>query len=94
MKYDTRTRDLLRRLETLEKLYRDNFCSQDDLKALQGVERCIELRMKLLGCDAKQSAGNAGAVNTPEAAMSIDLSKLSENTINELLKLGKDGKTN
>lgn len=82
LKYDSSVNDLLDRLDTLETLYREGYLQNADLKLLQGVERCIELRMKLLGYDGKTTT--AAPVVT-ESIMSIDLTKLSDTTLKELI---------
>lgn len=82
LKYDSSVNDLLDRLDTLETLYREGYLQNADLKLLQGVERCIELRMKLLGYDGKTAT--AAPVVT-ESIMSIDLTKLSDTTLKELI---------
>lgn len=82
VKYDAATSELLKRVDSLEKLYRDSFAINDDPKLLQGVERCIEIRMKLLGYDGKNSVA---APIAAETILSIDLKQLSETTLRELL---------
>lgn len=84
LKYDSVVSDLLQRLDSLESLYRDGYHANEDLKLLQGVERCIELRMKLLGFDGKTTAAAPVAA---ESIVSIDLKQLSDETIRELLKI-------
>lgn len=82
------TTDLLDRLDTLEELYRVSYIDGGDLKLLQGVERCIELRMKLLGFDGKSAAAAPVAA---ESIVSIDLKKLSNETLKEIIHLTQEG---
>lgn len=84
LKYDAAVTDMLKRLDSLEKLYRESYFTNEDLKLLQGVERCIELRMKLLGYDGKSSTA---APVASESIVSIDLKRLSDQTLRELLEI-------
>ncbi|MEG2479730.1 MAG: hypothetical protein RSA50_05615 [Mucinivorans sp.] len=58
--------------------------SPNDIKILLGIERCIELRMRLWGFDGKPSAQSF----TPTAPTSeaIELASLSQATLKELLQ--------
>lgn len=84
LKYDAAVTDLLCRLDSLEKLYREGYATGEDMKLLQGVERCIELRMKLLGYDGKTVVAAPAAV---DRVISIDLKRLSDDTLREILTL-------
>lgn len=99
--------EIYRDIDSLERLYRryvhllsfnDNEPpTQPDVKLLQGIERCLELKMKLLGFDGKRPfQGAAAGAQKEEQTITIDLSCLSKNTIEEILLLTnknkKDGK--
>jgi|GEM_PF-6151357 len=58
------------------------------LKAMQGIERCIELRIKLLGLDAMQTPQTLSQKESDahQEMIAIDVSMLSEDTIGELLR--------
>ncbi|CDN31560.1 hypothetical protein BN938_1473 [Mucinivorans hirudinis] len=83
LKYPPQVKDLIQRLDTLEELYRQSFSQSEDVRLLQGVERCIELRMKLLGYDGKTQAA---APVTEERTITIDLKQLSETTLKDILQ--------
>ena len=53
-----------------------------ELKALQGIERCIELRMRLLGFDGKSVPAQPAPQEPPAE---LDLTRLSENALKELV---------
>lgn len=73
---------LVGQIDELQKYYREAFATTDDIKALQGVERCIELKMKVWGFDGKATV--AEIIDQPSAEISIDLSKLSKETLLEI----------
>lgn len=56
-----------------------------DIKPLQGIERCIELRMKLVAGLPEPATHNA-----EEPTVVVDLSKLSRETLRELLEVSSD----
>lgn len=80
--YESRVAVMIEKLDSLEELYRIAFDDSSDIKALVGVERCLELRMKILGLDGKQGVGVTMA--PPENLLTIDLEKLSQATLVEL----------
>lgn len=69
-------------ITTLQAQYVKAFDDTFDIKALQGVERCIELKMKVYALDGK----NPPQIDeNPE--ITIDLSKLSSSTLKEIIEL-------
>lgn len=56
-----------------------------DVKLLQGIERCVELRMKLYGLDGKTPPTTTA---NPDPIITIDLAKLSTQTLKEIINLG------
>lgn len=56
-----------------------------DIKPLQGIERCIELRMRLL----LNSTTTQNSTDTQQEQLSVNLSKLSRETLLELLEACK-----
>lgn len=54
-----------------------------DVKALQGIERCLELRMRLFDMTTAKSTSEGEA---KESELLIDLESLSHTTIRELLE--------
>lgn len=75
---------LVTQIDQLQECYRKLFDDTSDLKALQGVERCIELKMKVWGFDGKGVVAEIS--DNPTAEISIDLSKLSKQTLFEILE--------
>lgn len=70
---------ILKRLDRLEERYWQ-LSLEGDIKACNGLEHCIELRMRLFGFDGKNS------VDLPSAQSAIiDLDRLSESTLGELI---------
>lgn len=53
-----------------------------DIKPLQGIERCIELRMRLV----EGASPRAVSVEPEREQMEVDLARLSRDTLLELLK--------
>ncbi len=56
---------LMREVAQLSKRYEQLFASTDDLKALQGMERCLEMKMKICGLDGKQPLQSTQINQTP-----------------------------
>lgn len=86
---------IYRAIDALEKRYRHLIEIQSeqqdkvvDVKMMQGEERCLELKMKLLGFDGKQpfKPTEVGCSGVHDDIV-IDLKTLSKQTIRELSKL-------
>ncbi|MEG0656052.1 MAG: hypothetical protein RR465_03395, partial [Mucinivorans sp.] len=73
---------LVSEIDTLQKKYADQYKQEADLKALQGVERCLELKMKIMGFDGKTPP--TIGIETPGAEFLLDLSKLSKQALQEI----------
>lgn len=78
---------LLREINELAKTYSAAFDVENDYKALQGVERCIDLKLKLFDKDEQNTAKDPDAEKQTE--LIIDLSKLSKQTLSEILQISK-----
>lgn len=86
---------IYRAIDSLEKTYRRQIELQTqeqnktaDIKIMQGVERCLELKMKLLGLDGKQPfVAVEDKTGNPSDDIVLDLNSLSRQTIQELVKV-------
>lgn len=78
---------LLHEINELAKTYSTAFDLENDYKALQGVERCIELKIKLFDKDEQTTGKDPDSEKQTE--LNIDLSKLSKQTLSEILQLSK-----
>jgi len=56
-----------------------------DHKALSALERCIELRMRLLGIDGKRELEITEQRNSTQMETKLDLNKLSDASLSEIL---------
>lgn len=81
MKYIDSVEDLLQRIDALEQMYSSAWQDSSDLKLLQGLERCIELRMKLFGYDGKSQVATS---SIPEQGSTLNLKILSEAALREI----------
>lgn len=82
-------------IDSLEKAYRRQIDLQTedkavDVKMMQGVERCLELKMKLLGFDGKQQPVlcNEKAEGADDDIV-IDIGGLSHQTVKELVEISR-----
>lgn len=73
---------LLREVTQLSKKYEQLFASSDDIKALQGIERCVEMKIKISGLDAKTQQQLAPIT---ENSNSIPLTELPTELLEKLL---------
>lgn len=77
----------LQRVQTVENQYWQEIGKladeKPDYRLLQGLERCIELRITLLGLNDKKGFA-APAAEDPSENRNLDLSSLSETTLKEL----------
>lgn len=88
---------IYRAIDALEKIYHRQIELQSeqhnkvtDIKTMQGVERCLELKMKLLGFDGKQQFMPTQTNCSPTGDdIVIDLNDLSQQTIQELNRMSK-----
>lgn len=76
---------ITKRIDHLEGLYSDR-ADSGDIKALQGIERCIELLMRLHGIDGKSVVDEFEDDIIGDNSM-INLSDLSTDTLKELISL-------
>lgn len=75
---------LIQQIDSLQSRYNDPEVTADEIKALQGVERCLELKMKIWGFDGK----NPQAEQEQEASeIVIDITKLSKQALQEIAAL-------
>lgn len=58
-----------------------------DYKALSALERCIELRMRLLGIDGKKELEIIKPIESKQIGTELDLKKLSDTSLNEILSV-------
>ncbi len=80
----TEVQKLAKEIDRVAKLYEELFLRVDDIKSLQGMERCIELKMKICGLDAKQCAHS---VEKQQIENSILLSELPTEVLKQLLEI-------
>lgn len=59
---------LLDQVSLIAERYEELFAQNEDAKALQGLERCVELMMKICGIDGKQTLD---LVPTADRAISL-----------------------
>ena len=71
-------------IELLETRYW-SLSESGDHKALSALERCIELRMRLLGIDGKRELECIEPESTKPLQARLDLTRLSDATLNEVL---------
>ncbi len=76
-------------IELLEARYW-SLSESGDHKALSALERCIELRMRLLGIDGKKELECTEPGKPTSSTTKLDLTKLSETTLTEVLGAIKD----
>lgn len=81
VKYTDSVVELLQRIDALEQMYDLAWQDSRDIKLLQGLERCIELRMKLFGYDGKSQV--ATVIDTSPGA-TLNLKMLSEAALREI----------
>lgn len=89
IEYEPQASELFEAISSLEKLYYEYYASKEDLKVLQGMERLIEIRMKLYGYDGKNRVVRP---SVPDDFRVIELSKLSEMALREILELTNEQK--
>ncbi len=77
-------RTIISEINALKKDYQELFLSEGDIKALTGVERCIEMKMKVMGIDGKQKEENQSAKQNNQSY--ISLSELPTKLLNEILE--------
>lgn len=82
---------LLREVTQLSKKYEQLFASSDDIKALQGMERCVEMKIKISGIDAKQMQSIPPKM---ENQNSFPLSELPTELLEKLLNTIKNSINN
>lgn len=77
---------LVDEVDKISKRYADHFTESADIKALQGMERCVELKMKIRGIDGKPPPQTEPVTAPPEWSIPVvDLpSDLLEKLINHL----------
>ncbi len=51
----TKLKQIIKQIDELTKKYDNIFIQENELKALQGMERCIEMKVKVLGLDTKKT---------------------------------------
>ncbi len=71
-------------IDELTKKYEMLFARDEDLKSLQGMERCIEMKMKACGMDGKNKIENDDNSNNETRLI---LSELPTKFINELIEI-------
>ncbi len=71
-------------IDELTKKYEMLFARDEDLKSLQGMERCIEMKMKACGMDGKNKTENDDNSNNETRLI---LSELPTKFINELIEI-------
>ena len=74
---------LIEQIDELKTDFQSLFDEQKELKWLQGVERCLELKMKVWGFDGKQPPVEA----EPPPSVVLDLTRLSKATLAEIVEL-------
>ncbi len=74
---------IITEINALKKHYEELFLCEQDIKALTGVERCIEMKMKVMGIDGKHKDEPQTTNNTQTH---ISLSELPTKLLNELLE--------
>lgn len=84
-------------IDSLEQLYRqaiENLSFNDnqkttapDIKFFQGVERCLELKIKLLGSSLRPLPVPASQTVDSDQYITIDIEKLSQQAAKEILEL-------
>ncbi len=77
---------IIQEIDDLAKKYNQLFARDEDIKSLQGVERCIEMKMKACGIDGKNNPEtNTNDNNQPTILLSelpTDILKQIFNIIN------------
>lgn len=81
----SRADTLIDQIDALQRDFQLQFDQQGEIKWLQGVERCVELKMKVWGFDGKQPPAEPAPPAAPP--MVIDLKRLSTATLAELTHL-------
>lgn len=76
---------LLDEVEKISRHYQAQFDTTDDIKALQGMERCAELYLKICGIDGKQPLELVPAVHSAISLVDLpdDLLQQLSNHINK-----------
>lgn len=83
---------LIQEINELKNDFQGLFDDQKELKWLQGVERCMELKMKVWGFDGKQPVPEVEPAPAPKIV--LDLTKLSTETLSEIVALYQADQTN
>ncbi|MEG1371956.1 MAG: hypothetical protein RSD75_06425 [Mucinivorans sp.] len=76
---------IISEIDALQLRYTELFASENDIKSLQGVERCLEMKMKIMGFDGKNSPPTENETSTAEII--LDLTKLSKQSLEEIINL-------
>lgn len=74
---------LIAEIDIITKRYEELFAREDDIKALQGMERCVELKMKICGFDGKPLPTPPTTDRVVEP--SISLAELPTSVLKQLL---------
>lgn len=75
--------DIIQRINKLEQRY-EELSQGGDVKYLNGMERCIELLMKVYGVDGKNSYD---IIENSQDKVKVDMSRLSSSTLSELISV-------
>lgn len=76
---------LIEQIDELQQDFQQQFAAQGEIKWLQGVERCVELKMKVWGFDGKQPPVENDPAPVPQIV--LDLTRLSTTTLAEIMAL-------
>ncbi|MFI3286979.1 MAG: hypothetical protein R3Y61_00720 [Rikenellaceae bacterium] len=76
-------KEIIKEIDELSKRYEMLFQRDEDLKTLQGMERCLEMKMKAYGIDGKNTTENEAA---PIHETKINLNTLPTKLLREILE--------
>lgn len=76
--------EIIEEIDALCRRYENLFDKDEDPKMLQGMERCIEMKMKASGIDGKNNPESEAQQNPSTI---IDLSKIPTSLLKELLEI-------
>ncbi len=86
-------KEILDSIELLETRYW-SLSESGDYKALSALERCIELRMRLLGIDGKKELEITNINEAKKTETKLDLKQLSDTALTEIISVLNCSKNN